>query len=326
MDFNKKANQNKILEIRVGSHLFGTNTPESDLDLYGLFMPFDEIVYGSYRCEEVKENVVSKDESGKNTKDAIDKTIVEYRKFISLALQNNPNILHVLFVNKENILYQDDLGFSKRLLDKAELFPHCGAHHRFVKYADSQRHKMRIKPENYSALNDGLDLLELFDDNKVMADVVLSGTTISGKTTPFIDHGQGKHVSCGDIFIERGTFVKKARRVIKDRLSKATNRVALFTKYGYDVKFSSNLIQLLLEGIELLKTGRIEFPLAYRQDILNVKSGKYTVDEILKWADSLVEESRNAFNNTKLPKEPRTKEIELFAMNEVKKYLHWTRE
>lgn len=320
MDFNKKAKQNEILEIRVGSHLFGTNTPESDLDLYGIFMPFNEIVYGSYRCEEVKENVISKDESGRNTKDAIDKTIVEYRKFINLALQNNPNILHVLFVNKENILYQDDLGFSKRLLDNAELFPHQGSHHRFVKYADSQRHKMRIKPENYFALEKGLEILDKFPDDNVLADVVNSSVQV------FVDHGTGKHVSCGDLFIERGTFVKKARRVIKERLSKSTNRSAMFTKYGYDLKFSSNLIQLLMEGIELSKTGRIEFPLSYRQEILDVKSGKYTVDEILKWADELVEESRGAFNNTKLPKEPRTKEIELFAMNEVKKYLHWHRE
>ena len=103
MDFRKLATDNKILEIRVGSHLFGTDTEDSDLDLYGIFMPFDEIVFGSYQCTEVKSDVLSKDETGRNTKDAVDKTITEYRKYIKLALQNNPNILHTLFVDDKNV-------------------------------------------------------------------------------------------------------------------------------------------------------------------------------------------------------------------------------
>lgn len=53
MDFKEIANKNKILEIRVGSHLFGTDTPDSDLDLFGIFMPSEELVYGFQHCEEV---------------------------------------------------------------------------------------------------------------------------------------------------------------------------------------------------------------------------------------------------------------------------------
>ena len=33
MDIRAIAEKHRILEIRVGSHLFGTSTPESDLDV-----------------------------------------------------------------------------------------------------------------------------------------------------------------------------------------------------------------------------------------------------------------------------------------------------
>jgi hypothetical protein len=45
------ADRNKIFEIRVGSHLFGTSTPESDEDYFGVFMPGPELLYGFQRCE-----------------------------------------------------------------------------------------------------------------------------------------------------------------------------------------------------------------------------------------------------------------------------------
>jgi hypothetical protein len=88
-----------------------------------------------------------------------------------------------------------------------------------------------------------------------------------------------------------------------------------------NTKFASNLIQLLMEGIELMNTGRIQMPLVYRLPILDIKNGKYSVEEIMEWADVLVEEARAAYEISKLPAEPRSKEIEAFAIEEVKAFL-----
>jgi predicted nucleotidyltransferase len=314
VDFKEVAERNKILEVRVGSHLFGTNTPDSDLDLCGIFMPSDELLYGFHVCKEVDLSEQVKDEAGRNTKDAVDRKLHEYRKFVRLAMENNPNILHVLFADERNIVFKDKFG--SRLLSMAERFPHKGAHRRFIGYAHSQKHKMRIRPENYLALEHGLKVLGDFSDNDVLADVI-------GRTRPgvgFVDSGKGKHVKCGDLSFERGVFVKRAKRQIKERLSKATSRAALYTKYGYDVKHSSNLVQLLMEGIELMETGAIQMPLKYAQDVLDVKNGKYTVEEIMEWSDDLEEDARRAFEKSELPVNPRVKEIESFVIQEVKRY------
>jgi hypothetical protein len=186
---------------------------------------------------------------------------------------------------------------------------------------------MQIKPQNYAALEYGLELLEMFDRNLVLADVVASQDeiiqTANGfpDVSPFKDSGKGKHVQCGDLHFERGVFVKKAKKMIRERLSRATNRVELFTKYGYDVKFGGNLIQLLKEGIEIMETGAICMPLEYRQDILDIKNGKYTAEEIMEWADDLVEDAREAYEKSELPTHPRSEEIEKLAISEVKRFL-----
>jgi hypothetical protein len=311
MDFRQIANDNRILEIRVGSHLFGTDTPESDLDLFGVFMPSEEMVFGFQRCEEVDLGTTHKDDTGRNTADAVDRKLHEYRKFVRLALQNNPNILHVLFADPKNIVYQNEFG--KRLLDNGEHFIHKGAHHRFVKYADSQRHKMRIKPDNYAKLIAGLEFLEHIDDDRVLGEFK--------DTPPFTYGGKGKHVRLGDLSLGVGTFVKKAKQKIADRLSKATHRTKLFTKYGFDTKFGSSLIQLLYEGIEIMETGWVQMPLACRQDVLDIKRGKYSVEEILSWSDRLVEAARVAYETSPLPAHPPTDYIEQFMIGEVKSFL-----
>lgn len=69
-------------------------------------------------------SIVDKDDTGRNTKDAVDFKLHEYRKFVRLAMQNNPNILHVLLVDERNIRFINDFGRS--LLDHYSLFPHKG--------------------------------------------------------------------------------------------------------------------------------------------------------------------------------------------------------
>jgi len=134
------AEKNKILVVRTGSHLYGTNTPESDEDFVGIFMPSEEYVYGFKKVDEVDLSVKDKDENGKNTKDAVDIKYYEFRKFVKLAMDNNPNIIEILFAPKENIVYINEFGTE--LLEMAKMFPHQGAKQKFMGYALSQKGKL----------------------------------------------------------------------------------------------------------------------------------------------------------------------------------------
>lgn len=152
MDLKKTAEDNLILKVRVGSHLFGTNTPDSDLDYEGIFMPSKQLLFGIVACREVDLGKICKNEAGRNTNEAIDYKVREYRDFIRLALQNNPNIVNIIFANDESVIFEN--YFGKRLREMANRFPHKRGLKRFMGYAISQMKKMKIKPENYHAFQD----------------------------------------------------------------------------------------------------------------------------------------------------------------------------
>ena len=48
-----KGIKEEVLEIITGSNLYGTNTPESDKDYLGVFIPEAEFVFGFSKIEEV---------------------------------------------------------------------------------------------------------------------------------------------------------------------------------------------------------------------------------------------------------------------------------
>jgi len=312
-DVQSMAIQNRILEIRSGSHLYGTNTPKSDEDFVGIFMPSEEFIFGLQNVEECKAGVVSKDENGKNTKDAIDRTLHEFRRFCQLALKNNPNILELLFADKKNIIFKNEYGES--LLSVAEMFPYKGTYDSFMGYAQAQKHKMFLKMEKLDDLESGYYTLCALDDKIVMAQVV------DNIGRPFFKKGSNPHVHVGDLCFEAGVYVKKARATIKERLDKFTNRKEFIHEFQFDIKFGSHLIRLLKEGIEIINTGRIQFPLSYANEILDIKMGKWTLEEVVKYAEELENECREAIKVTKLSASPRFNDINKFVIEQMKKFI-----
>lgn len=329
MDARKMAEENMILKVRVGSHLYGTNTPNSDLDYEGIFMPGPSVLLGLGRCEEVDCGTVDKDESGRNTKDAIDFKLREYRAFVKLALQNNPNILNILFANVDNIEYANEYGL--RLLDMAKEFPNDSCRHRYAAYAHSQMRKMREKPENYEDLQKAINSWKFFDGAKVghgemlvvgIMDVLDWCTLEQRKDLEvFVDNGPGKNIVVGGMQFNRTVTVGNAFKRIKERLERASYRSKMWEQYGYDIKFASNLIQILKVGIELAKTGKIEFPLECKELILDIKNGKYELDQIVDMGEQLKTELENM--DSVLPRHSDYEKIDNFVQSEM---LRWIRE
>lgn len=313
MDYRVLAEKNIILQARVGSHLFGTDTPDSDLDMEGIFIPPVNVVFGLGRCKEIDLGHFAKDDTGRNTAEAIDYKIREYREFVKLAIQNNPNILNILFVNESNILSIREAG--RRLLDRAELFPHKKGLERFIGYAMSQMKKMRIKPDNY----DKLGIAEKFLGEQEQSEVV---SNLDVNKHGMNDLGPGKHIKVGDIFLERGQTVKRSLIKIRGRLARASTRARMWEEFGFDCKFAANLIQILHEGMELATKGRIDFPLDYAELILEIKRGERSLDWIQKEGDRLIETvSLQKRNSTVLRSFPMCAEIEKFVIEEMKNWV-----
>lgn len=323
-ELKKVADKNKILEIRSGSHLYGTNTPESDEDFVGIFMPPEEYVYGLKSVVgEVDLGIVSKREDGKNDKDAVDRKLYEFRKFIKLAAGNNPNIIEILYVNDENIIYENEFGALLREVRGLFLSKLCVP--KFIGYASSQKHKMIIRRDHFNELRDGYNLLYNVDDKLTLGQVYdrhcAQHTSAPGEDSIFHKKQTGVHLHVGDLCFEPGLYVKKVRKKLKERLDKATNRSELVLKHGYDTKFASHLIRLLQEGLDILCNEELVFPLPNAKEILAIKQGSMSVKEVLEYAEELEAQMDEAKEHSKLPDKPDYKAIENFTMNQMKQFL-----
>jgi hypothetical protein len=136
--------------VIAGSHAYGTNTPESDLDIKGWAIPPVEIAVSyvqNFEQNDTKEPLEKhafaaciKDYLN-NTKttcvvDPVDSTIYNLKKFMALAADCNPNIIDLLFTRQSEIVYCDFYG--EEILEAAPLFLSQRARYSFTGYAISQ--------------------------------------------------------------------------------------------------------------------------------------------------------------------------------------------
>jgi len=313
MDLTKVALDNRLFEMKVGSHLYGTSTPESDVDFCGVFVAPKEFYLGLSKVEEVDLSIVSKRENGRNDKDAVDRKFYELRKFVSLAMMNNPNITEMLFVNPEHAIFMNDMG--RHLIENRHLFPYKGCFDRFMGYAVSQKKKMVVKRDNMLDIIDAIEFLDTVQEPSRVYVVELSHE-IQHHNVRF--KNTGTHFNIGDMSIQKNDTVKQALRKLNDRREKFSSRFDDYvSKTGYDTKFASHLIRLLIEGKELLETGELLFPLKEAQMILDIKNGKYTIEEIMEMSNWFENEMRYIMEKSDLPEKPNKNKIEKMLIQMV---------
>lgn len=307
----------KILEIRVGSHLYGLNRPESDEDFCGAFIAPITYYFGLDKVEEVDLSVTSKLENGRNASDAIDRKFYEFRKYVKLAMECNPNIIEQLFVTEQNILFINEIG--RGLLDKRHLFLHKGLKDRFIGYAISQKKKMYVKRDNMKDIEVGIEVLKTFKPKVYVAEF-LQDILYHSRQPVFKDSGN-QHIQCGDISIQKNITIERAIEQLEQRKSKFSGRKEMVDEFGYDTKFAMHLIRLLLEGKELLETGDLSFPLKDGELLRSIRNGKYSLEEVDKLASDLEDEiNQSSLIKSNLPSKPRYNEFNLYLTNTLNNY------
>lgn len=108
-------------------------------------------------------------------------------------------------------------------------------------------------------------------------------------------------------------YAHSQRKRLELKSGRNTGRTDLIKKYGYDSKLASHNIRLYLECIQLLKEGKIAFPLPEREMLIQVKTGLWGGEEgfqkFLKESDRLTEVCHNLYSKSKLRYSPAQEEI-----------------
>lgn len=98
-------------------------------------------------------------------------------------------------------------------------------------------------------------------------------------------------------------------------------RKELVERFGYDVKNAAHLIRLLRMGIEYLGDGQLQ---VYRKDadeLKEIKSGKWSLDQVKKESDRLFALAQEAYVKSPLPARPDEKKAEELLMDMVWEHL-----
>lgn len=306
---NKILNEDIVLKAYSGSNFYGTNTPESDTDYIGIYMVPKQILFGMEKMDEI-----SLDTNPGNTKNTNQDEDIKYysiKKFFQIACKNGPNAVEILFTPEDKVLKKSAVW--DKISSNYELFVSQLVFNSMFGYALSQRNLSRTKRDRYLSIEKGANFLEelldkgltrLEDENIIkLKEITSNYVNKSGRPREYLNRQPIEQV-LQNFKDEMNRYGHRA----KYAMSHATN------EYRYDWKFASHSIRLLVQCIELAETGKLTFPLKQAPLILDVKQGKFTIDEVEKLFDDLDDDFNKKKKNTPLQKNPRYHEINNFLI------------
>ena len=324
--------QRIIFKCRVGSHLYGLNRPDSDIDYFSVFMPTAEDLLGLQKCEIVNNSTKSSKEDRRNNEDDIDDVSYSLPKYMSLVLANNPNIVETLFATSDNILTLEPE--FKFLMDNHDKIISQRVLHTFSGYAMAQKKKLVVKKERYGSLSDALELIQSWASVEVNSKGFFNDKFYS-RSEEFLEwineepqrfwrditeeesellnarlkYYKGDKHNCESF--HKGMDIGMIYRKVRKEYEKYGWRVKTdsFEKLGFDLKFAYHLIRLEAEGIELLTTGKLVFPISgkAREDILKVRNGEIQYDQLLEMYEQYEAQLQAVAPESKLPHSPNFK-------------------
>ena len=231
-DFGKS-----IFRCRVGSHLYGFNNSNSDEDFFSVFIPKPEYFLGLKKVELVDRSTKTSDKNERNSKDDVDDKYYSISKYLNLLLQNNPNIVETLFVNKKNILFITEE--FEQIMENYKEFISKRVFKTFSGYAFGQRKKLIIKKERYESLKRAVYNLKYIASVQIKNPKARLSEEISEMLNSTLKYYKGSKNNCESF--HEGLQLK----VVYDKLTEELNnygwrvRTNTFEALGYDCHVSS---------------------------------------------------------------------------------------
>ncbi len=293
---------NKICKVVYGSHLYGTNSSNSDRDFKGVYLPTKEDLY----LQQVENSITfdTRDEKEKNTSEDIDEEYYSLQYFIKLACKGTTVALDLLHASGDKLHVTHPIW--DKLIENKEKF-YTKNLVSFIGFARTQAIKYSIKGDK---LNEAKDILSFFAGLNPLHRLAAVWKDIpEGKYVvkhPATEEQNGLRMLeiCGRKLPETAS-ADYAFGVIKTVCDKYGDRAKLAaTNEGMDWSALSHATRAAFQIKSILKDGTITFPLAIANDLRDIKLGKKSyVEEVVPQLEELVEEVEGLLKVSELPEE-----------------------
>ena len=283
-----------------GSKLFGSDTPTSDLDVKGVFLPSKESLYLQTAPQQFSNNTNPSDSERKNTVTDVDVTVWSLQFWIKLLQRGDINAVSLLFSHTHSgaILAGTDAAFTARLRDleprrilKRSLGGMMGfAYSQAVRYSDKGKHlrAVSIALEHLGRVTGTVGEVSQTIVTQV-ADPALARVEVS-------ENGQPQLLILEKAFdlTASAAWAVKPLQQLEGRYGKRS-RIALEAG-GIDYKAFSHSLRVLEEMRLLHEFGRIVYPheATFAALLRDVKSGRYDYAALIELLDAQLERTQAA--------------------------------
>lgn len=318
---------NILVKHYAGSIAYGTNIASSDTDIRGIYCADIENFTNPFRAPEI-EYVMPEEEDGK---------LYELSFYISKYVKCNPTIIETLWVDESDIIEADPLYW--RLRNYRELLLTRSVADSYIGYAKQQlgRIKGHNKWINNPMPKEAPDVIDFLEP------VFFTKSAINGKKDFNIRNYEGTHtlVKCsGQIYglvevpsdkkfdfnaAADGNSSKYPGPVIllkfnRDEYFRSKGqhkqywtwkkernqaRSELEEAHGYDTKHAMHLMRILRMGKEILSGKGVIIKRPDADNLLDIRNGKFSLDEILAEAEELQADIKELEKNPIFDKNPR---------------------
>ena len=312
---NKHLGKNIILLGLGGSHAYGTNNENSDLDVRGVTLNSKEEILTNKNFEQF-------------TNEETDTTIYSFNKIISLLCNCNPNVIELLGLKSEHYLYLSPIG--QELLNNRKLFLSKEAIHSFGGYANSQLRRLGNKAartasqaEREQHILNSIEHAKYTFKNKYFyhsedsINLYIDKAVQEGYDTEIFMDVNLKHYPLRDY----KSMWSEMNNIVKDygKIGKRNHRAIEHNKLS---KHMCHLVRLYLMCLDILEHGEI---ITYREKdhdfLMDIRNGKYLDDnkqpipEFYEMVNDFENKLNYAKEHTNLPDKPDYEKINEFVMS-----------
>jgi hypothetical protein len=315
----------EIVRMLFGSHLYGTETAESDQDFKAVFMP-SGVDLLMQRAPLGRHQHREKGHGERNTRDDVDDDAYSLQAFMRLLSEGQTGALDMLFAPDWAVIGERTARGTPRVTptwreireNRGRLL--CRKSEAFIGYCRQQANKYGIKGSRVAAARAARDLLdwahgargprgklgEIEDriDELVAATEHMQAVDIEGPTDLSGNRRAVRHWEVCNRKMPYTQTIKEARELMH-RLVTEYGRRALSaeTNEGVDWKALSHAVRVGHESVELLSTGEITFPRPERAHLLRIKTGMVEYRPVAEEIEDLLVRVEAAAAGSALPAE-----------------------
>ncbi len=303
--------RNILILTTAGSIAYGTNVDTSDIDVRGVTLETKKDIMGLSSFEQFEDRTT-------------DTVVYGLKKFVTLCLNSNPNVLEILGTRAEHLLLITKEG--QLLRDNVDLFLSKRAIQSFGNYATAQLRRLQnaLARDNYEGCvaSNGANRKEQHILNSILGQMEHLKRTYKSFTDSeinlYIDQSDKDEMDT-EIFIDIN-LKHYPLRDFKNIYSNIDNIVKDYSKLNHRNnkkdelhlnKHAMHLIRLLVTGTEILEgKGVNTYREKEREFFLDIRNGKYSYNDIFKMVDEYERRFKSAAENTSLPDEPDYNRVE----------------